>query len=139
MATWRTFHRHCFGKFKQLTAHRYFISRQYNAVTLRRNSYGCRGTLLKKGEQTNHSTRRDFSDKHGQPRTLSIVVSRGPLQWISNKIKLFLVNSYFDADFNEETFLEGAKQVPIFSCFMGLPPPSHHVQGREYTVQLLIA
>jgi hypothetical protein len=62
----------------------------------------------------NRLTKNCFSNK---PHIrVSVVASRGPLKWISNKFKLFLVNSYFDADFDEETFLEGAKQVPMHLC-----------------------
>ena len=114
MAIWRTFQCKCFGKFSQLITHRYFIFRQYNAVSLKSNTYDCTRTLLNR-KRTNHLTKKCFSDKPGEPRSLSIVVSRGPLQWISNKVKLFLVNSYFDADFDEQTFLHGAKQVVILS------------------------
>jgi hypothetical protein len=111
---WRSLCQQCFYKFNPTICYRSFISRQYYAINLNTDS-GCH----KFGERfirTNGSTKKYFSDKP-QQRTVSVVVTRGPLQWIANKIKLFLVNSYFDADFEEETFLKGAKQVTVRISF----------------------
>ncbi len=110
MAIWKSIYQQCFYiKYNPWISYRSFIFRQYHAVTSKTNSYCQKGTFLKSRERRDRLTKKCFSDK--PERTVSVIVSRGPLQWISNKIKLFLVNSYFDADFDEKTFLEGAKQV----------------------------
>ena len=105
----------CLYKCKPWITSLSFIFRQYHAVTLNTINTCCHsGTFWKSHERTNRLTKNCFSNK---PHIrVSVVASRGPLKWISNKFKLFLVNSYFDADFDEDTFLEGAKQVPMHLC-----------------------
>ena len=108
---WRSICQQCFYKFKPWKSCRPFVFRQYHAVTLKTSLCHYGGTF---GSPTNSLTAKNcFSNKPEQQHTVSFVVSRGPLQWIANKIKLFLVNSYFDADFDEGTFLKGAKQVNV--------------------------
>ena len=110
MATSRLFHGQCFCIFNPLVTRHFLISRQYYAVALKNDCW--KGRFWKNRERPSRLIRTWFSDKPpDQPHSVSIVITRGPLQWISNKIKLFLVNSYFDADFDEEIFIEGAKQV----------------------------
>lgn len=112
MATWRSFRRRFFCKFKPRITHPSFILRPYHAVSLKSNTYCDRETYFQRRERTNLTGKRCVSDKPDKTGA-SIVVLGSPFQWISKKIKIFLVNSYFDSDFNEETFLEGAKQVII--------------------------
>ncbi len=38
----------------------------------------------------------------------------GPMKWLDLKAKMFLMRSFFDREFDEEEFLEGAKQVQCF-------------------------
>ena len=100
----------CFHKFKTWKSYRPFVFRQYHAITLKTNLCHYGGTF---GRSKNRLTIKSCFSNKPQQHTVSFVVSRGPLQWIANKIKLFLVNSYFDADFDEDTFLKGAKQAVI--------------------------
>ncbi|XP_028408992.1 m-AAA protease-interacting protein 1, mitochondrial-like [Dendronephthya gigantea] len=112
MATWRSLRRKFFYKFKPCLAHPSFILRPYHAVSIKSSTYCHRETYFQSRERTNPTGKRCVSGKPGKAEA-SIVVLGNPFQWISKKIKIFLVNSYFDADFEEETFIKGAKQAVV--------------------------
>ncbi|XP_046860183.1 m-AAA protease-interacting protein 1, mitochondrial-like isoform X2 [Xenia sp. Carnegie-2017] len=105
------------------TTSSYFLrlsSRNTDALLLWSDSRNCSLKFLQSFQVSNVCKicgRRFFSSSSNKQneskRALSIVITRGPFKWLSNKVKLFLVNSYFDKDFEEKTFLEGAKQAII--------------------------
>ena len=76
--------------------------------------------VLSYGNRASKCCRRCFSDNSGggdQKFPVSVMFSpRSPLRWLSNKMKIFMVHSFFDSDFDEGKFLEGAKQVNSLNC-----------------------
>lgn len=59
--------------------------------------------------KTRHNTEKKLQTK--------VITFSNPIKYISLKIKLFLMQTYFDRDFREDQFIAGAKQV-IFCCFV---------------------
>ena len=61
------------------------------------------------------SRRRFFStnSNNGDDRHVRIkkIYVRSPFRWLDIKVKIFLLKSYFDQEFEENEFLQGAKQV----------------------------
>lgn len=91
---------------------RSLLSRSYHAKNLNDVLFYSGEVFCKQRMQGKMCCQRRFSDQPGrQKHQISFVFQHGPFRWISNKLKLFLVHSFFDSDFDEATFLEGAKQV----------------------------
>ena len=100
------------SRFNGVILFRSLFLRQYHATALNNELRSHNGLMLKRFTSGEKCFRRWSSDDPKPPvYNVNLVFSRGPLRWLSNKMKLFLVRSYFDSDFDEEKFLEGAKQV----------------------------
>lgn len=137
MATLNLFGHKYFCKCNSWIRYRSFVLRRYHAVNINKNVHCNGGTFWLNHQKANRFTKNRFSDKPDEQRTVSFIISRGPFGWISNKLKLFLVNSYFDAQFEEEAFLEGAKQVSIYlkQCqFVINIRPEHRVLRYGFAV-----
>ena len=61
-----------------------------------------------------HSTRQfSTNSNNDSDETVKVkrIYMRSPLKWFDIKVKMFLLRSYFDQEFEESEFLQGAKQV----------------------------
>lgn len=56
--------------------------------------------------KTRHNTEKKLQTK--------VITFSNPIKYISLKIKLFLMQTYFDRDFLEDQFIAGAKQAVVF-------------------------
>lgn len=108
----RTLNRHSIKQFypfvSSIISNEKDISNRHNEILYRNN----------RNNRNNRIDRRDFhttcvnnnSEKENEP-FVKIFNFKNPFSYISLKIKLFLLRSYFDEDFNQDEFILGAKQV----------------------------
>ena len=77
------------------------------AVFLRRIPFSIKKT------HTFGSQTRLMSTENEEEVKVKRIYARSPFRWIDIKVKMFLMRSFFDQEFDEAEFLKGARQVRV--------------------------
>lgn len=116
----------CFLKHKLYCKTRYFSVLNSSTCLLERGltpSWMKSASLQTGFHSSKKEIKRHFSssnDGNDSPnmKTKNIYL-RSPFKWFDVKVKMLLMKSFFDQEFNENEFLQGARQVSIL-CFIDL-------------------
>lgn len=92
-----------------------------------RSNFASRNASVRLSDKRYMSSENDDEDR---PRTkVKRLYLRSPFKWFDVKVKMLLLRSFFDPEFDENEFLQGAKQVDeefLYSCSQVFPRIIEH-------------